>query len=141
MDALPANLRLLLVHKQKTSARVRFLRLPHGMCAFDPLPEAAELAQEGIAPSVVLHPSAGLRQAEQRLGLASGSLQAEPEFDAMLRCRTGALNVRLARFVSEDPPFDAAARAGGRFVAITETRDVGALELELLRRAYVTLMG
>ena len=34
MPDFPADLRLILAHKQKTSARLRFLRFPHGMTAF-----------------------------------------------------------------------------------------------------------
>lgn len=137
---LPSNLRLLLVHKQRTSARVRFLRLPHGMCAFAPLPETVELF-EPTSDSIVLHPQLGLQTAEEMLQLKPGSLKSEPEFDARLRTPTGTISVHLASFTSIDPPMAAAAAIGGRFVALTEARDVPALELELLRRAYTVLMG
>ena len=42
--------RLILYHKQSTSARTRFLRLSYGgICAFEPLPEPLELVPPGRA--------------------------------------------------------------------------------------------
>jgi len=38
--------RLILVHKQRTSAMIRFLRFSHGIVAPDPLPNLAELMGE-----------------------------------------------------------------------------------------------
>lgn len=62
-------------------------------------------------------------------------------FPADLRTPEGPIQVRLATFTDIDPPFELAARLGGRFIAITEARDCAATELELLRQAYVVLMG
>lgn len=139
---LPADLRLILAHKQKTSARLRFLRLPAGICAFAPLPALAVLKEvdEGD-PAIAHHPSAWLRATEQHLGLAPGSLRPEPEFRATVQTPAGPVAVQLVELTTIDPPFEAAAAAGGRFIAITEARDCTAVELELLRRAYSVLIG
>lgn len=139
--ALPAALRLVLAHKQRTSARLRFLRLPHGISAFEPLPDAAAFDEDPGPGKVVLHPQCGLQAAERHLRLIPGTLKPESEFAATLRSPAGAITVHLALIATEDPPFAAAAAVGGRFVTITEARDVHPLELELLRRAYTTLMG
>lgn len=138
----PADLRLLLVHKQKTSARVRFLRFSHGVIAFEPLPVLSVVEEEGEGePPVPYHPNTGLRAAERRLKLDSGSLKAETEFHATVQTPDGPITVLLATLEYVDPPFAVAEAAGARFVAITEARGCTPVEMELLRRAYTALMG
>jgi hypothetical protein len=137
----PADMRLLLAHKQKTSARVRFLRFPHGLCAFAALPALSSVLEDSPASRVETHPGLYLRSAEAQLGLAAGSLALEAEFSASVVTPDGRIRVRLATFTSIDPPFDAAENLGGRFIAITEARCCAPAELELLRLAYTVLMG
>ncbi len=143
---LPADLRLILVHKQKTSARVRFLRFAHGVCAFAPLPALSVAEEEGeedaacMAP-IAYHPNAWLRGAEQRLGLDTGALKSVPEYQATVQTPDGPVTVQLVSLETVDPPFAEAEALGGRFVAITEARGCTPVELELLRRAYVVVMG
>jgi len=139
---LPDDLRLILAHKQKTSARVRFLRFGHGVCAFRPLPALAVIETDGaVAPAVAHHPSAWLRAAARRLGLDDGALRAEAEFHALVQTPDGPVTVQLATLESVDPPFAEAEALGARFIAITEARDCTATELELLRLAYTALLG
>lgn len=139
---LPADLRLILAHKQRTSARVRFLRFPHGLCAFQPLPVLSVVEEVGEGdPAVAYHPNAWLREAERQLGLATGSLKPEPEFHATVQTPAGPITVQLAEVATMDPPFAEAEALGARFVAITEARDSTPVELELLRRAYTVLLG
>jgi len=140
MNALPGDLRLLLVHKQKTSARVRFLRFAHGVTAFDPLPALSDI-NDDEAPQVVHHPNAYLRAAEQRLGLPAGSLEHEAEFEALVHTPAGPIAVYLTHINTIDPPFAEAEALGGRFIAITEAIGGMPVEMELLRRAYGVLLG
>jgi len=131
--------RLVLFHKQKTSARTRFLCFADSVLAFAPLPaRSAICAQPG---SVLPHPGASLKDAEARLGLPAGALRPEPEFRAEVDTPDGKLPILLAEFTAIDPPFAAAAAAGARFIAITEARGLPPLELELLRRAYEIILG
>lgn len=146
MSEWPADLRLILAHKQKTSARLRFLRFPHGMCAFTPLPAVSVVEGEGEealrdTPPVAHHPSAWLRAAEARLGLDGGSLKPEAEFHATVRTPDGPVTIHLASLDYVDPPFAQAEAAGARFVAITEARGCAPVEMELLRRAYAAILG
>lgn len=142
MTDLPADLRLILAHKQKTSARLRFVRFAHGMCAFTPLPTLSVVEDEGEgAPAVALHPSAWLRAAEARLKLDHGSLKPEAEFNATVQTPDGPITIHLASLDYVDPPFAEAEAAGGRFVAITEARGCSPVEMELLRRAYTVILG
>jgi hypothetical protein len=138
---LPADLRLILVHKQKTSGRLRFLRLPHGTVAFTPLPALSDLIEDAAPPQVVHHPAVFLQAAEARLGLPAGSLAHEPEFQATVDTPDGPVAMHLASFTTIDPPFDAAAALGGQFIAITEAMGGMPVEMDLLRRAYEVLLG
>ena len=141
MSDLPADLRLILTHVQSTSARVRFLRFAHGLCAFSPLPALSAFDEDAPVPQVVHHPAQYLHAAETQLGLAAGSLRHEPEFNAMVETPDGPIAVHLAAFTTIDPPFEAAEAMGGRFIAITEAHGCAPVELALLRAAYTAVMG
>ena len=59
--------RVILYHKQSTSARTRFLKFGNqSVCAFDGLPELATIV--GSRPNTINHPAAILQHTEQRLG-------------------------------------------------------------------------
>jgi len=134
--------RLVLFHKQGTSARTRFLRFADSLLAFAPLPAGAVLRAETEAQGKVLaHPAPLLKQAEEKLGLPAGSLSAEAEFCATVDTPQGEVQIMLAGFTTTDPPFIAANAIGGRFVALIEARGLSPLELELARRAYTTILG
>ncbi|HZV55485.1 MAG TPA: hypothetical protein VFF82_11145 [Rhodocyclaceae bacterium] len=110
--------RLILFHKQKTSARTRFLRFPDTVLARGPLTVA-----------------------EERMALPAGSLEVVADFRMDVDTVDGVVPVLLAGFTSIDPPFAAAEAIGGRFVAITEARGLPPVELALLRNAYEVLIG
>ena len=99
----PADMRLLLAHKQKTSARVRFLRFPHGLTAFHALPKLSSVHDEAPPSKVEPHPALYLRSAEKQLGREPGSLALEAEFSASVDTPDGPIRVRLATFTSIDP--------------------------------------
>jgi hypothetical protein len=137
----PADMRLLLAHKQKTSARVRFLRFPHGLCAFEALPKLSTVYEDPPSAQVEMHPSLYLRSAEAALGLDNGGWRWKPNSaPASIR--------RMDRSASDWPPLPQSIRRsksprrfGGRFIAITEARGGSPAEMELLRQAYTALMG
>lgn len=110
--------RLILFHKQKTSARTRFLRFADTVLAVGPLPSV-----------------------EERMALPAGSLETVDDFRMHVDTADSAVPVLLAGFTSIAPPFAAAEAIGGRFVAITEARGLPPVELELLRHAYEVLIG
>lgn len=132
--------RLILYHKQSTSARTRFLRLDHGgVCAFAALPPESLLAEEGDAlagPPVDL-----VAAAESRLALPGGSLEGERGFGCRLTTPAGEILIHLARFTAIDPPFDQVAASGAAFIDLTQARGLPPLELALLRRAYEWILG
>lgn len=138
MSLLP---RLILLHKQGTSGRVRFLRMAGSVLAFSPLPAGAELRDEGHVSNVQFHPGAAVREAEIFLGLDAGAVLPEPDFRAWVGTPEGDQPVLLASFASIDPPFAAAERCGGRFIQLTETRELPEVERQLLRHAYEHILG
>lgn len=133
--------RLLLVHKHGTSGRVRFLCLSSGVVAFKPLPALSVLHDEDYSPTVQFHPTAIVREAEIHLGLPEGAVEPVADFQAWVDSPEGDVPVLLAAFASIDPPFEAADRVRGKFMAITESRQLGDVERNLLRRAYEHVLG
>lgn len=134
--------RLILFHKQATSARLRFLCLPDGVLVFAPLPHPQILRETADTSSPVRPmPSAWCLEACRRLGLGHDALEAEPAFYEELVHDNSITPVLLAGFTAEDPPFALAQRLHGRFISLLESADRPALERELLRRAYECVMG
>lgn len=134
--------RLILFHKQDTSARLRFLIFADGLLAFAPPPRAAQLRAQNEARAVVRpHPAYTLRHAERQLDVAQGTLRIEADFYAELEYADGIIPVSLVEFTGIDPPFDLATRLGGRFVSLSDARGLPPVELELAGRAYRTVLG
>lgn len=133
--------RLLLIHKQGSSGRVRFLCLASGVVAFQPLPPLAALRDEAYSPTVQFHPAAVVREAEVHFGLPEGAIEPVAEFQAWVDTPAGDVPVLLAAFTGIDPPFAAVERTGSRFIAMTEARRLSEVERNLLRRAYEHVLG
>ena len=140
-----ADMRLVIFHKQATSARLRFLSFSHGLFAFGSVDNDLEvLPDEGIippAPTLEWHPATLQRMAEGYLGLDMGALCMEPEFYGLVHTSKGVLRLRALALQTIDPPFDAAERIGARFISITEARSMNPLEREALRRVYEHVIG
>lgn len=141
------NTRLVMYHKQSTSARTRFLGLSYGgVCAFDGLPALARIvddqaADEGAVSATTPHPALLIGEAERQLGLDPGGLEPDAGFRVLVDVPDGPLEVFLAHFTATDPPFEIAERNGARFLDITQARGMAPTELEVLRRAYEWILG
>jgi hypothetical protein len=135
--------RLILYHQNPVSARTRFLMLKYGgVCAFEPLPVDLRLLERGEHPAVVVvHPGWLLHRAERWLKLEHGSLELNPHFHEHVESADTQMSIYLARFATFEPPFMEVGWQGGRFIALTDARGLPAVELELLRRAYLLIMG
>ena len=133
--------RVILYHKQASSARTRFLKFSHdSVCAFTGIPRLARL-MEGRTTNMVVHPSAVLREVESRLGLVGGSLKAETEYRQHVSVPGGNIQIILACIDTLDPPFEAAEQVDARFIDLTQSRGLPQIEMELLRHAYELVMG
>jgi hypothetical protein len=133
--------RLIILHKQSTSARVRFLSIADSILAFTPLPETAALRAEDHRSEIAFHPTAAVRSAEQRLGLKEGELEPVADFCVWVDTAEGDQAILLAACTTIDPPFEAAEAAGGKFIAMTEARRLPLIERDILRRAYEHVIG
>jgi len=143
VPVLPDDARLIMYHKQATSARTRFLRLADcGVVGFADFPDLSVVLEPEECPedAVLQHPGAFLREAEHFLGLERGALEVEVCYRERVDVPGSTVNVYLAAFTAIDPPFEAAERVSGRFCALTEMRDLSPVQLELLRRAYQVIM-
>lgn len=139
-DTIPSA-RLVLCHKQKTSARLRFLLFPFGVLAFEPIPAHAIINSGCSHTRVELHPAAWARQACERLGLDHGAISPEPEFHAEAHYDDHIVTILLGTFTSIDPPFEMARLHDARFAPITDMRQLPKPELNVLGKVYEYLIG
>jgi len=134
--------RLIMYHKQSTSARLRFIKLSTGtVCCFDPLPKLSQLIDDEPNEKLALHPAAFVNEAAQRLGMETHELEAEGEYRARVDVPNDTIQIFLVRFTTIDPPFDAAAAQNAEFIELAQARNLPLVELELLRKAYDLVMS
>lgn len=134
--------RLIMYHKQSTSARLRFLKLSTGsVCCFDPLPKLSQLIDNEPNEKLALHPAAFVNEAAQRLGMATHELEAEGEYRASVDVPNDTIQIFLVRITTIDPPFAIAAAQNAEFIELAQARNLPLVELELLRKAYELVMG
>ncbi len=135
------RMRLILYHQQATSARTLFLRIGSTVCTLGHISEQAQVLK--TRPQVLIHPATLLKEVKQQLGIAAGDLEINGEFQEWLFIpeSTEELVIFLAHFTSVDAPHGIVQKFGGRFIALTEARDLPPVELNLLRQAYAVIMG
>ncbi len=131
--------RVILFHKHATSARTRFVRFSHGVCAFEGLPPLAQVHAGGSDPA--LHPAPVLQRVAELLGLEPDMLHAEESFHFNVEIPGECLPVLLIGIDTVDPPFELVTRVDGEFIDLTQARDLPPPELELLRGAYEAVLG
>jgi len=133
--------RVILYHKQNTSARTRFMRFAHGgVCGPEPLPRLAQLLEHKSGSKLLTHPAALISDMHKHLGLADGELEVDSEFHAKVDVAGGPIQMFLVRIKTIDPPFDKAHAQNAEFIELTEARGMAPAELELLRKAYECIM-
>ena len=135
------NYRVILYHKQATSARTRFVKFAEDtIFAFGPVVQLSQI-QERDDDNTRVHPAAVMQHTEALLGLDAGCLKAEPEYQHSIEVPGGNIHVLLANITTIDPPFDAVAKVGASFIDLTQARGLPPIELELLRYAYELILG
>ena len=133
--------RIIFYHKQKTSARTRFLKFgDKTVCGFEALPDLAQVIDHR-SDNTVLHPAAILRDAETRLSLDEGILKAEADYRYSVDVPGNSVQIILASIETIDPPFDEVEQSGAEFIDLTQARGLPSVELELLRSAYELILG
>ncbi len=134
--------RLIMIHKQDGSARLRYLKLSYGgVCGFLPLPTLAQLADKRPPDNLSLHPAQLVIAAEENLGLSSGDLEAIGEFHVFVDVPNGPVQIFLARFTTIDPPFAQVQSRDAEFIELPQARNLPQVELELMREVYTLVIG
>lgn len=142
LDTAPQAPRILLCHKQKTSACLQFLRFSHGMMMPAPLPENAAIHPTNTPARVRIHPAAWTLHLAEQLKLPAHMLAVEPEFHAEAHSPTQPpITILLAQFNSIDLPRDVARQTHAQWISITDTAGISAAELTVLRLAYEHMIG
>lgn len=140
-----ANIRVMLYHKQATSARTLFLQLADGgVCVPEPLPPLSSVLEqdEDAEPTpLAIHPASLALAVCRYLEMPPDSIEVDPEFSAQVDTPGQLLTFHLARFKTMDPPRAEMATREGKFCALTELRGRSPAEMELLRRAYYAVLG
>ncbi|MCU0533525.1 MAG: hypothetical protein MUD14_06485 [Hydrococcus sp. Prado102] len=133
--------RLILYHKHPSSGRTLFLRLDETVCQFDGISPSSRVVESYVGGNQVKDDLSDLlADAEQRLGMSSGTLEIDREFNVSIDDENTPIQVYLARFTAIDPPQEQLAEQAGKFIAMTEARRLPPTELELLRLAYTAIM-
>lgn len=131
-------------HKQKTSARTRFLIQGRDVVFPAGLAEDHSLTDgdDPDAPSVKLlpHPAAGIASLASLLDLPPSAFRVEAAHLGRV-VEDEQAPVWLVEVTTIDPPLENALRMGGRFISIMEARQSPAVQRELLRRAYERILG
>lgn len=140
-----SDYRLIFYHKQKTSARLRFLKLaPGSVCAFAPLPAQSQMIDQysnlEMDDTVVVHPVQLVRDASEWLAMDQRLMKVDAEYHARVDSNEGPLHVYLVEFITTDPPFQHAEKINAEFIDLTQSRGLPDVELELLRKAYECVM-
>ncbi|MCG8023560.1 MAG: hypothetical protein JAZ02_06210 [Candidatus Thiodiazotropha endolucinida] len=108
--------RVILYHKQATSARTRFLKFSHdSVCAFKTIPKLAQIT-DGLAVDTVIHPAAVLKRVEEKLGLEAGILKVEADYQHSVEVPGESIQIILANITTMDPPFELAEEVGAQFI-------------------------
>lgn len=142
-SSLLDSTRVILFHKQSTSAMTRFFKSNDaGVLIGGDLPEQARVVTGEVEASsaVVAHPAAIIAELAKWLSLPADAMEVESEYVELLEVPAQVIRVCLIRFTTIDPPFAEAEKANASFIALTQARTLAAVELELLRSAYIQIM-
>lgn len=137
------NTRFIFFHKHPVSAKTRFLKLAHGgVCGPEALPLLSQLneAFERDDEKIVLHPGQLTDIAAKSIGLNSSDLVMDLTYRQQVEIPHKILTVYLVGFKGHDTPDHHLAEQNHRFIAITQAFGMAPVEMELLRRAYATIM-
>lgn len=138
-----SNHRLLLLYKGDISALVLFAQQGNGgVCFPDPLPLLSSPmdAEDHQNGKVSLHPALLIKGINQTLQLDDDLLRIESGFSERIDTPGGVITVHMARFMLLDPPHKLMQSRDCRMRTLPELRGRPPAEMELLRRAYVSVM-
>ena len=137
--------RFVFYHKQPTSARMRFMVFDTGSVLSGPslpiLNVVEEVERDYDDEDVVAFPNNGLGAVLDQIGVPKGdAAMAFPDV-ASVDTADGPVAIHGVKFTEIDPPFDTIEKAGGKFIEMTQARQLSATDMEIIRRIYVHAMG
>lgn len=135
--------RLLLFYKGDISALMLFAQGADGSVCFpEPLPALSSALEEDepTDQKISVHPATLLNHIKEVMNLDDDLLQIDPDFSEGIDTPNGTIIVHMARFMLLDPPHKLMQSRKCRMRTLPELRNQPPAELELLRRAYVTVM-
>jgi hypothetical protein len=140
------EVRVVLYHKQSTSARTLFLRQADGgVVAPEPLPVLSSVLDDGECPDrdspLAPHPASLALALCRRLELPADFIEIDPVFRVRIDTPGRLLTAYLGRFTRLDPPRRELEPHGASFRPLTELRGCAPAEMALLRKAYETILG
>jgi hypothetical protein len=135
----PMQLRFLVFHVHRVSARLRYLTMPYGqLCMPTPLPKLAELMDERPQfDKLAIHPGTWLKQACEQMQLPLDRLSVEPGFRRWIDTPGQPTQVYILR-VSGPSPF--AAPEGMRWIELPDCLSMLPIERLLMQSVYQYLL-
>ena len=142
MNAFFANRRVIIYYNGAISALTLFTQFANeGVCRPSPLPPLSSFLElEDQAAIIELPPANLIAEICQHLGLPDDLLKLNPDFIERVDTPNGIITVYLAQFTLLDPPHALMVEKGAKLKTLTELRQSSPAELDLLRRAYATIM-
>ncbi|MGR8980072.1 MAG: hypothetical protein ACU84H_08290 [Gammaproteobacteria bacterium] len=137
------NHRLMLFYKGDISALMLFAQQSSGSVCFpEPLPvlSGALETEDFQTDKVRLHPAMLVNHLNKLLLLDDDLLRIEAGFCEQIDTPGGVITVHMARFMLLDPPHKLMQSRDCRLRTLPELRGRPPAEMELLRRAYVSVM-
>lgn len=141
------DIRFLVCHVHKTSARLRFLcfqneNLANGatghVCVPTPLPSLVSIIESPPKEKIIgVHPSAALGRLYEQIHLKDRQLVIVPNFRVWIEAPRQTIVMYLAADNSAEP---AKPPENAYWIGLPESWHVSALERDLLREAYTSLL-
>lgn len=135
--------RLLLYYKGDISALMLFTQHSNGSICFpEPLPPLSSALdpEEFKTSKVNTHPAMLVNNINQLLQLDNDILRVDSEFSEQIDTPSGIIIVHMVRFMLLDPPHKLLQSHGYTLKTLPQLRGRPPAEMELLRRAYATVM-
>lgn len=137
--------RFVFYHKQATSARMRFMVFDTGsVLSGAPLPTLSvleEVERDYDEETIVAFPANGLGAVVDGMGIDKKDVAMKFPDVATVQTPQANLPVHGVQFTNIDPPFDEIEKVGGKFIEMTQARQLHHVDMEIVRRIYVHEMG
>ncbi|MCX7085921.1 MAG: hypothetical protein NTY69_10340 [Methylococcales bacterium] len=142
MNAFFAKRRVIIYYNGAISALTLFTQFANEcVCYPTPLPALSEYLELDEQSAILELPPANLiPEVCAHFGIPDDLLKVNPEYIERVDTADGIITVYLVQFTLLDPPNALMTEKGAKLKRLTELRQSTPAELDLLRRAYATIM-